>query len=175
MHIQLSEPMQDVNLAYMFVPGHGFVRADLLDDLPEDQFDALNAAQDQYMNEVFDDGGMGFWIFSKKGRERMKQRKDDRHQRKMAKKDSKTALRNAKAEGKVDTFGSSIGKGIKNIFGGKSEEALPPAVGPEDSAQQRIRIQAEYDDNQKKWYQEPVVIVGGVVVLGGLIYLATRN
>ncbi len=148
---------------YVFVPesensANGvWVREDYFDDLPDEQYlkvmTALAPFQPTQMNGIF--SGI---------KEKVQNWSANRQERKDAKQQAYIAKQERKASG--DTFGSKIANAIQNFTGGG--EAQPREMQLPD-------YQIQVGNEPQPFYKNPAVIVGGLALLGGIIYLATRK
>ena len=143
---------------YLFVPndqaanGGVWVREDYFDNLPPDQWAQTMAAlapyQPQQMSGIFSN---------------IKQNIADRRERRDLRRDARTAEIQ-----QGGTFGSRLLNTVSGIFG-KGDQAA------QTKEMQLPDYQVQIGSEQKQWYQNPVVIVGGLAAIGGIIYLATRK
>lgn len=189
-HIDTSDP-------YIFFPdGQGggmFIHESKFDSVPEDTFKRLMIQLAPFQPSV-QSGELSEPVFLADRNERRKERQEaksrkreaktqkkeskgsaqrERQERKKLKAESKAESRSKRAEAKLtkaqtgggfdvskltDTASSLIGK-----FTGKGGDGgdIPTGTTPETSS--------------SAWYKNPVVIVGGVALLGAGIYLATRT
>lgn len=118
---------------YIYVPGDNgeqgvWVREDMFDHLPEDQWNALMAECEARQPDL------GLFGLTKKSRERIKARKDERNERKLAKIAAKGAARaTARGGGEnpimgglksiIKTAGQSLAPAIGGVVGGGAEQA----------------------------------------------------
>lgn len=159
---------------YVFVPsneqdGTGvWVREDYFDNVPDDQYiqimQALAPYQPGQMSGIFSNIKQKIGGFV----ERRQERKAANQAVRTAKDASKIARYERRAAG--DTFGSKIAGVFQNITGGG--EAADTSGLPMDTRAFDIGYT---DAPPKKWYENPVVIVGGVAALGLLGYVLTRK
>lgn len=185
MMLQLAEntptvdPIIDQN--YTYVPGVDgspgvWVRDDEFDDLPEREWSALMDYLAPYQpgGDQMSEGStqLALFGFGKKA----KARRAEKHKAKIARKDAKTQMLLAKAQGiKQGTFqpGSAIGGVFSKITdvassifggGGSGQEAEMPGGGMPPSPTERKPI-----------YTNPIFLVGGAVAVGAIIYFATKK
>lgn len=144
---------------YLFVPndqapnGGVWVREDYFDNLPAEQWQQTMAAlapyQPQQMSGIFSN---------------IKQNIQERRERRDIRRDARTS-----AIQQGGTFGSRVLDTVSNIFGKGDQAAQTRDMQLPDY---QVQIGSE---PAKQWYQNPVVIVGGLAAIGGIIYLATRK
>lgn len=142
---------------YVFVPAEGtpnggvWVREDYFDNLPADEWQktmvALAPYQPQQMSGIISNI-----------RENIQERRERRDIR-----------RDARSEQvqQGGTFGQRLLNTVGGIFGKGDQAAQTKEMQLPDY---QVQI-----GNEKQWYQNPLVIVGGLAAVGGIIYLATRN
>lgn len=143
---------------YLFVPndqapnGGVWVREDYFDNLsPEDwtkTMAALAPYQPQQMSGIISN---------------IRQNIADRRERRDIRRDART-----EAVKQGGTFGSRILNTVSSLFG-KGDQAA------QTRDMQLPEYQVQVGSTEKKWYENPLVIVGGLAAIGGVIYLATRN
>lgn len=143
---------------YLFVPndqapnGGVWVREDYFDNLsPEDwtkTMAALAPYQPQQMSGIISN---------------IRQNIQERRERRDIRRDART-----EAVQQGGTFGSRILNTVSSLFGKGDQTAQTKDVQLPD-------YQVQIGSEQKQWYQNPVVIVGGLAAIGGIIYLATRK
>ena len=155
-----------------------WIREDYFDDMPELAYErTMNEAAAGVMNActvgMAEPALLSFW--GKKAKARRKARRERRQQKKDARAAGKIARAKARAERAktgtrwIDKLTDTAGK----VIGG-----LTTQQAPERSSQ---GISFEYDtlpereEQPKKWYQNPVVILGGVFATGLVIYALTRK
>jgi hypothetical protein len=72
-----------------------------------------------------------------------------------------------------NTFGSKLIAGAQNIVGAITGRGTETAPSTREMTLPEFDVQV--GSAEKKWYENPIVIIGGLAVLGGGIYLATRK
>jgi len=179
MYLQLAEnsstPISDF---YTFVPGSRgdagvWVRNDEFDDLPLDEWTELMDMLEPYQPEARGNEQLGLFGLGKKARARREARQKARLERKSA----RTELIRSKAQGiQQGTF--TPGKAIAGAFGGIKDLAsnifgggggsepveMMPGPGGEMIERERTPI-----------YKNPIFLIGGAVVVGAVVYMATRK
>ena len=158
---RLSEDMEQPK--YIYIPQFLTVTAETPNGLPsginvrEDYFDDLDNAQYNEMMNIlapYQKGLNEFQLLSSRAERRAK--RQARREKRQQNKEERKANRKEAFSKIVDTVGNIAGR----IFGGTPEQA------PTDE------IPAELP---KPWYQNPVVIIGGVAIIGGLVYLGMKK
>lgn len=146
---------------YVFVPDSpsgesgSWVREDFFDNLPRPQWNAVMNALEPYQPELMSAGG--------EGKARRQAKRADRLERREAR------TENVKTG---NTFGSKLISGVQNVVG---------AITGNQPAQTRdlqlpnYDISVGSDQPTKKWYENPLVIGGGALLVLGGIYLATKK
>lgn len=171
---------------YVFIPNDEtgmtgqWVREDAFDDLTDEQFDRAMDALLPFQPE----DGMGLRILGIGKRSAAQQARYDRRQErkqakfdaKLSKKQAKADLIKAKAEGKVPTFGQAISKGISGIFGGGGDEGDYRTLDVEggvtyDGGVPSVDFSV---GTEKKWYENPWIIGGAILLIGGTIIVLTK-
>lgn len=169
---------------YIYIPnfqgGAGYyVREDYFDFLSPDEWRTLMAQLAPYQPAV--QAGMSEpanfladRASRKKKREEKQQGKTDKNARKNKRNEAKNKLiearAKAKAEGKGGDILGSITSGLTSIFGGGAAggAGVAPDAGGGGGG-------APPPDEEEKWYQKPIVWVGGALGVGAIIYFATRK
>jgi hypothetical protein len=150
---------------YVFVPtdqdGSGrWIREDYFDKFDDNAYEQIMAALEPY-----EDAGVS-GLFSKM-RERSQARRERRGARKDMKAESKATARVQRTQG-----GGALGKildTVKQTFGGQKVDAgIDITSGKDPTGYFRT-------ETEKPWYSKPVVIIGGIVLIGGTIYFLTRK
>jgi len=145
---------------YVFVPDSpngetgAWIREDYFDNLPRPQWNAVMDALEPYQPEMMSAGGVG--------KARRQAKKADRLERREAR------TENVKSG---NTFGSKLIAGAKDIVGSITGQT-PQTRGLELPT---YDIQVGSETPTKKWYENPLVIGGGAILLLGGIYLATKK
>lgn len=145
---------------YIFVPGQFegqgvYVREDYFDNLNEDDWERT------MMFLEANQPGLSLFGLGKKGRERRAERRERRAERKLLKIETRAAGRAgvAKAGGGMAGFGQALSGTLGSIFGGGTPE-------------QQAQLQAQAGARKPM----PWLGIGlGVVIIGGVIYFATRK
>lgn len=167
MYLQLAENSTSdlVKQNYIFVPSNipgqpgTWVRDDAFDDLSTADFNEVIEAMEPFqpMNENTYLAGFGDWI--KKKREL-----------RAARKEAKTELIKSKAAGiTAGTF--TPGGALSNILGTIGSTASSIFGG----GQGQIEPQPQTETESKPFYKNPVVIIGGVLLIGSLIYFRQKK
>lgn len=143
---------------YVFVPneqaanGGVWVREDYFDNLPADEWSKTMAAlapyQPQQMSGIISN---------------IRENIQERRERRDIRRDART-----EAVQQGGTFGQRILNTVGSLFG-KGDQAA------QTKEMQLPEYQVQIGNEPKQWYQNPVVIVGGLAAIGGIIYLATRK
>ena len=165
---------------YIFVPdfesGQGgiYVREDKFDGLPKDQYKlfmdllapyqpehahALSEGDEQFLAGIFKN-----WIAHREERkEKREARKQQRQDRRSKRADSKSRARETRAQAKLNKSNSGDESVLDKIIGG-AKEIIGGAQGGDSGAT---------DDTP--FYKKPVFMVGGVLLVAGGIYMATKK
>jgi len=183
----LSEEIED---NYTFVPGANgdqglWVRDDEFDHLSNEEFeDTMNVLEECAP-------GMGAGL-SGRGRDRRKarreakrRRREERRKLKAEKKKSKIAIRLAKSEaiksGKFESGAGGILKGVtgiaSQIFGGGRNggaEVMAPEYDSGTMAPGGVPA-VKPPKEEVPFFKNPLVLIGGAVVIGGILFFATRK
>lgn len=158
-----------------------WIREDYFDNLSDVEYQRL-MSEASYRAMQLSEAGMAdaqmlsFMGFGKKAKERRQQRRDRRKARKDAKAESKIARAKARADRAasgtrwIDKATETVGQIVGGITGG---------AAPERSTQD---FSFEYETlppgadvaKQKQWYENPVVIAGGLALLGLGVYAVAR-
>ena len=163
MYLQLAENNQTEKPQYIYIPQFLTVTPETPNGLPsgvnvrEDYFDSLNNAEYNELMTIlapYQKGLSEVNLLSSRAERRAK--REARKEKRQQNKDERRKNRQEAFAKIVDTVGNVAGK----IFGGTP----PEAPGTE--------VPAELP---KPWYQNPAVIVGGVVIIGGLVYLGMKK
>ncbi len=185
-HLAQNNPQE----LYIFVPDDDsgetgtYVREDFFDVYSDDQYDAIMDLLLPYQED-----GLGLRLFGigkrSPGQQARYDRRQERKQLKLDKKRAKVELKQAQARGEVPTGFEAIGGAISGIFGGGAEPEMFPAApvqggmptatprgGRVPRGQRGVSVEI---NGERKWYENPAVIVGGLVVLGTGVYLLTRK
>lgn len=125
------------------------VREDYFDDLDNAEYNELMSILAPYQK------GLSEAVFLSSRAERRAKREERREKRQQNKEERKK--NRAEAFGKiVDTIGSVASR----VFGGGEVTTAPTTEIPQEV---------------KPWYKNPLVIIGGIALVGGGIYLATKK
>ena len=176
---------------YIFIPqamggAGGYIREDMLDDLPDAQWQAVMEELEPYQQ------GMGLFGFGKKAQERRTQRQTARQTRKQTKveqgrggilggitggiknilggvggvvKESAGVVKNISPEAQAGIVGAiAPTKGAGGLIGGLTGGGAAPAAQP-PAPQPRKGID----------FKNPLVIGGGLLLIGGLVFLIARK
>lgn len=150
-----KRPPKELMEFFMWVPGDeemgqegAWVREDLLDDLPEDQFRLLESLQPEPLNGFFD------FITTEAGRERRAERRARRARRQEAR--TKELERTGKT-------------GIERAIGGITSIFKPKDAGAPAGATQRDLPVVTGGLDVNKPFDPTYWIIGGVVIVGGII------
>lgn len=167
-YLQLAEDpyshlAQDVMSNYIFIPAgyRGstkdlYVREDFFDNLPESTYQAMMQELAQYQNTGLSS--------------KASDRRDARKAKRTEKKSTKAVTREAKKEKRSARFGGvldKVGGIVGNIIGGNKAIDITAGGGGLD---------IQYEEESSTWdrYKVPIII-GGIALVGGGIYLATRK
>lgn len=138
------------------------IREDLFDNMPDSQFYELMDQLQPYNAPGVN--GLGSWL--KKRAEKREARKEE----KAARKDAKFQARQENKAARRDTI-KNIAQSIGGmITGGGSSSS--------DQTRMGLPVTGSIDfgaPEPEPWYKKPAVIIGGLALLGGGIYLATRK
>jgi hypothetical protein len=151
---------------YVFVPDSpnaetgSWVREDYFDHLPPAQWNAVMNALEPYQPEMMSA------IFDGSGKARREQKKSLRMERKVAR------TENVKTG---NTFGSKLIGGIQNVVGAITGNTAGTDAQTRGLELPTYDIQVGSETPTKKWYENPLVIGGGAILLLGGIYLATKK
>jgi hypothetical protein len=167
MYRTLSDGISDNYLTMPNPEGDGLiqVRADVFDDLPNDQWLAM-------MEELapYNVGVSG--LFSKMIA-RHQENKAKRQETKAAKGEQKTQRQAQRQAALMNIAGSIFGGGASG--GGDSAGDTGYPMPTPDQRGFQVNYGTPPPVEEKKWYQNPLVIVGGAALVGTGIYLATRK
>lgn len=173
-YLQLADSM-DVNELYVTIPdGYGNtmrVREDYFDRFSDCDFDEIMDTLEPSMNGKAE------------RKARREERKAARAEKKAgrggaARRDARLARVQARQEGKTARAASGGGVGgVLDKIGGIAKNILGGVTGSAevDGIDRSLDISYDNAPDEKKWYQNPIVIVGGVAVLGLGIYAITRK
>jgi len=183
-YLQLAENGQVNRLApmtpsnskefYVFIPFDTsgatgrWVREDLLDDLDPRSYQSLM----DYV-EPFQPDGEKRGMLSGKGRDRREARREERKADKAEKRETKEENKTERKAKRSETFGKildTVGGVAKNIFGSTD---VTGGVNFETGERPEFSLKTQTDT--RPFYMKPAFIIGGLVVVGGVIYFATRK
>ena len=134
------------------------VRADLFDELPANEFDAVMMELEPY-NAMITMNGFSSWLQG---------RRDAKTQRQAQRQESKVAK--VQAGGGLANVIGNVAKGAASIFGRGTTEPTTRGIDFNVSGTGGTPPTPEV----KEWYKNPIVIGGGVIALGALAYILTR-
>lgn len=178
MYLEMAENPVDVKALYeYYIPVEDnqtgevqFIREDLTDNMSDLDFQRLMSESSAMIlrNAEVNPEYMGILGFGKKAKERRQQRREKRQK----KQERKAAIKDARAKRKIEgnTWADRALGVVGKVLGG----ATPAERDPQG-------LTVTYDDTiqkaepEKKWYQNPVVIVGGVAVVGLAIWALTSK
>jgi hypothetical protein len=174
--IQRTAPMTAANSKefYVFIPFDTsgttgrWVREDLLDDLDPRSYQSLM----DYV-EPFQPDGEKRGMLSGKGRDRREARREERKADKAEKRETKEANKTERKAKRSETFGKildTVGGVAKNIFGTTD---VTGGVNFETGERPEFSLKTQTDT--RPFYMKPAFIIGSLVVVGGVIYFATRK
>jgi LPXTG-motif cell wall-anchored protein len=172
-YLQLADGT-DVNELYVTIPdGNGNTMR-----VREDYFDRFSDADFADIMDTIEP--------SMNGKAERQARREERQQAKVEKKAGKggAARRDARQK-RVDArqagrneraaSGGGFGGALDKI-GGIAKSIIGGGVDAEvDGGQRQLEVNYTNQGEEKKWYQNPIVIVGGVAVLGLGIFLLTKK
>jgi transketolase len=158
---RLSEDMEPTK--YIYIPQFLTVTPETPNGLPtginvrEDYFDKLNNAEYNELMTIlapYQQGLNEMNLLSSRAERRAK--REARREKRQQNKEERKANRKEAFSKIIDTVGTVAGK----FFG------TTPELAPTD------QVPAE---TPKPWYQNPAVIIGGVVIIGGLVYFGMKK
>ncbi len=179
----LSQPPSHL---YIWVPDDDsgetgkYVREDFFDVYSDVQFDAIMDLLAPYQDEGLEDNHLGFRLF---GIGKPSARQQDRRDRRNTRKDQKIQMKDARIQkklavgrGEIPGGLESITGAISGIFGGGAQPDMEPLPG---GAMPRLGRGVSVDigsgvGSTPNWVK-PVAIVGGLLIIGGVIYMATKK
>jgi LPXTG-motif cell wall-anchored protein len=181
-YLQLADNSSTINRTaliddnYVFIPtpeGGKYVREDYFDQFDDVTFIQIMEALEPYQNV----GTAGIF---KKWKERRAEKRDERKARRAAKQERKNLRVQSKADARRQRSqgGGFFGKAldtVKGIFGGQ-DEIIDAGVNFQTGQQPDAFFNAR--TRPESWIPgipNAVTIIGGVVLIGGGIYLATRK
>ena len=152
--LTLAENSLNIEDAYIKLPNGSYVREDYFDDLDD-------ASYNELLKIIEPSEMMGEDYFLSSAADRR------------ARRDARRAARTEriKAGGGFANVVKNVAKGAASIFGG----AAPDFDDAGAAADQR-GVMFDVDiQSQRRWYQNPAVIIGGIALLGAGIYFASRK
>ncbi len=162
-----------------------WIREDFFDDLPEMEYQKLMSESQNTLIKAAEFGLADPELLSsifgigKKAKERRRERRRQRRERRQQRKDMRMQRKEARTQRQIsgDTgFNRLIGT-VGDIF----KKPEPMQIEPAERGTQALEFsysdlpEGAEDVKQKKWYQNPVVIIGGVAIAGLTIFALTRN
>lgn len=156
---------------YIFVPNDAtgesgiWVREDYFDDLPESEWERVMSELADYQPEMMNG------IFS-----RIRENIAERRERRAERKDARQTSRMERIEGRSGgLFGGKLKGFIGSLIPGAGQQMQPGAMDMQPGQTRDLSIQ--WQDQPQSWAQRNKIplIIGGVAVAGGIIYLATRK
>ena len=150
--------------SFIKMPNGTYVRADYFDDLDDQTYDNLLAVLEP-LNTMQTMNGLSAW-FSKM--------RDNRAERKATKQAQKLETIKARSEGRaaVAAAGGGLGGIVKNIAGIFTGGAQAPAEQMPTSKGIQFDLGVS---TPRPWYQNPVVIIGGLAIVGTAVYLISKS
>ncbi len=162
-----------------------WIREDYFDDMPDMQFERAMAESAYTAVQLAENGQADPELLSsifgigKKARERRRQRREQRRERRQQRKDMRMQRKEARTQRQI-----SGQTGFNRLIGTVGDIFKKPEVTQIEPSRDTQALEFTYSDlpegagaekEKKMWYHNPLVIVGGVVVLGLGIWAATRR
>lgn len=184
MYLQLAEnstpalqPGEPSN-PYIFIPDVTGQSAGL--QVREDYFDVLTDAEFKAMMKVLAPLQPEVGVTLTEGqflasRGKRRQRREAKKQAKVEKKEKKQEIKQANKDRRAKTIANlvqTVGGVASNIFGKKAPDLTTTGYDP---GEPEPEPDPEPEPEKKPWFKRPIVLIGGALLIGGVIYMATRK